>query len=245
MQIIDINARFGSYPSRYKTTSVDDLIADSQAHDVSITCALSTTGVFFSDEEGNSETLEAYGRYSNNLAPIATINPRTCLKPLGMVDSIKKLGFKAVRFFPTVQDWPIDFAPMREILACMGSANLSAIVGCAKHGDSTAIAELVNKHYASSNASVILEGITVETFVEAVSAMRLCKNLGVETHSLHFPDGLTLIRDSMGADRIFFGSGASAQSIGAAISYVSQSQLSDSDKEKVLGGNAFALLGLS
>jgi predicted TIM-barrel fold metal-dependent hydrolase len=214
MAIIDINARFGSYPSRYKTTSADDLAIEAQAHKVDLTCAISTTGSFFSDFEGNAETLDACSRHDGNLIPIATLNPKTTLLPKESVDEIKRSGFKAVRFFPHEQGWPIEYAPLAELLGFLAIAKLPAIVTCAKPGDVTLLTKLVKAHLIDSGVPVILESITVDTFAESLSAMRECENLVVETHSLRFPDGLVLLRDVVGAERILFGSGASAQSIG-------------------------------
>lgn len=245
MPVIDINARFGSYPSRYKTTSAEDLQTDALAHRVERTCVVSTTGAFFNDFEGNAETLDACERFSGSLIPIGTLNPKTTLLPQESVEEIERLGFKALRFFPHEQGWPIDYAPFAEILGCLKDAGLPAIVTCLKPGDVTALARLVSQRLAGTSVSVILESITIDTFAEALSAMRTCENLMVETHSLRFPDGLTLMRGVVGAERILFGSGASAQSIGAALQYVASSQLSDNEKSMVLGGNAQRLLKVS
>ena len=101
------------------------------------------------------------------------------------------------------------------------------------------IGHLPNK---AANWRVVLEGVTPHTLAEVVAALRDAPELMLETHSLHFADGLTRISTIIGAERILFGSGAAAQSLGAALNYVRNSALSNADKEKVLGGNAQALL---
>jgi predicted TIM-barrel fold metal-dependent hydrolase len=244
MQIIDINARFGSYPSRYKTTSADDLVADAQLHKVSKTCVVSTTGAFYNDSEGNMETQNACVKYSDDLTPIATLNPKTSLVPKDSAAAVINGDFKAVRFFPHEQGWPIDFAPFAELLSTIAEANLPTIVNCSKPGDATALAKYASKYFCNGSTPVILESITMDTFAEALSAMRSCKELMIETHAIRFPDGLPLLRDSIGAERILFGSGASAQSLGATLQYVTSSRLSDSEKELVLGRNAVSVLGI-
>ena len=72
--------------------------------------------------------------------------------------------------------------------------------------------------------------------------MRSREQFLIETHRLTTPDGLVKIRDAVGINRIVFGSGGSALSVGAAVSYVNTSSISDTDKEAVFGGTAASLI---
>lgn len=47
-----------------------------------------------------------------------------------------------------------------------------------------------------------------------------------------------MLRDSVGIDRVLFGSNAPGMSLGSALRYVRKSALTAAEQESVLGGNA-------
>ncbi len=241
MAIIDLNTQFGAYPARHRASTYDMLLAEFGAAGVTSGCTCSTVGIYFNDREGNLDTLAAAASAPGKLIPVAVLNPATALDPAATIAEIASGPFRMVRFFPAEQDWPTDFAPFTQSLKALATTSLPVMVSASRRGDATQIARAANA--AGSLRAIVLEGASRDTLAECIAAMRDCPALVLETHALAASDSLPAIRDLVGIERIVFGSGASAMSIGAALSYVNGSSLSQSEKALVLGGNAERILG--
>ncbi len=245
MAVIDINARFGAYPSRHRTASFEEVSSEAEALGIDSSCVCSTTGIFFSAHEGNLQTSNAAASQPQRLIPAATLNPGMSLDAGGAAEEIVAGPFRLARYFPDSQGWPIDFAPFRQSLSRFAERGLPVMITASRCGDATQLVRLIGGLPNKADGwHVILESVTPHTLAEAVAALRDAPDLMLETHSLRFADGLTRISEMIGAERLLFGSGAAAQSLGAALSYVRNSSLSEGDQAKVLGGNAASLLKL-
>jgi len=76
-----------------------------------------------------------------------------------------------------------------------------------------------------------------------VAVMTESPNLMVETHELHVPGVFKMLAEKVGAERIIFGSGAPRRSTASTLNYALNSELSDAEKQLVLGGNIKRILG--
>lgn len=234
MEITDVNTLFGAYPSQRPDSSADALVGTMQAQGVDWCLTLSTWGLFHYDAEGNAETLRAC-RAHDHLIPVATLNPMTYWGQGGVIDSTIEEPFEMFRFFPGRQGWPIDFAPFGDVLARLAALpRMPIMVSVPTPGNATVLARVA----ADYPHPVILEGVSQKTLAEAVSVMRGSDRFLIETHALHAPGTLAILRDSVGIERVLFGSDAPGLSLAAALRSVQNSDLSDADKAAVLSGNA-------
>lgn len=237
MEITDVNTLFGAYPSQHPDTTADSLVNAMERSGVNWCLTLSTWGLFHSDRDGNAETLRAC-RAHQQLLPVATINPREFLGSVSAVEGLLGQGFEMFRFFPNHQGWPIDFAPFRDIVGILAGAGAPAImVEIVKPGDITSLQRLV----ADYAGAVILAGVDRTTLAEAVSVMRSRDSVYLETHGLRVAGALSMIRDTVGIDRVLFGSEAPGSSLAASVRYVRASGLSSDEQDAVLGGNAMRI----
>lgn len=234
MEITDVNTLFGAYPSQHPDSNPESLVAAMQANEVDYCLTLSTLGLFHRDVDGNAETMRAC-RAHDHLIPVATLNPATFWGQPGLIDAITEQPFEMFRFFPQAQEWPLDFAPFSEILSRLAALpRMPIMVSVRRPGDITALARLT----ADYPHPVILEGVSRPTLAEAVTVLRSRAQFFLETHALAVPDALMLLRDTIGVERVLFGSDAPGMSLGAALRAVRRSGLSDAEQGAVLGGNA-------
>jgi predicted TIM-barrel fold metal-dependent hydrolase len=239
MDIIDINTYFGAFPTQHAGSTPESLVAQLDRFGIRQAFTLSTLGMFYSDEAGNAHTREVAEASNRRLLPVATLNPGAHLNdPREMIDQIAAGPFALCRFFPQLQDWPIDYAPFAQTLKYLSERKKAVMVSVGKVGDITTLARIL----PDSTMPVILTRVHGPTLAEALAVMRENSAIHLETHSLLVPDGLTRIKDLVGAERLIFGSGAAARSLSAALMYVQKSSLSDQEKAAVLGGNALRLL---
>ena len=234
MEITDVNTLFGAYPAQHADSSPETLVEAMRAQGVDWCLALSTWGVFHSAAEGNAETMRACQAH-DHLIPVATVNPVHYWGQEGMLEGIAEDAFEMFRFFPHLQGWPLEFAPFLRIIATLGrQARQPIMVSVEQRGEATQLMRLLDDF----SHAVILDGISPETLTEAISLMRVHQNLYVETHALLAPYALPLLRDTVGIERVLFGSDAPGRSPAAALRYVRSSGLSDAAQNAVLAGNA-------
>jgi len=234
MEITDVNTLFGAYPSQHPDTTADTLVAAMQRNGVQWCLTLATWGLFHSQRDGNEETLRAC-RAHQELLPAATINPKEFLGQIKAIENLLAQGFEMIRFFPEHQGWPIEFSPFRDVVSILAGAGAPPVmVDIAVAGDITKLMRIV-EDYAGA---IILAGVDRHTLAEAISVMRSRDKVYLETHALRLTDGLAAIRDSVGVDRILFGSEAPGSSLSAAMRYVRSSNLTPEEQDAVLGGNA-------
>ena len=262
MDILDVNTLFGAYPAQHAESNAEGLSESLTRHGVKRAMTLSTWGVFYNDMAGNQETLAACGQYDGIMYPVGTVNPMTFWDGDEMLKHLSQTSFHMIRFFPHLQGWPIDFAPFARIVKTLSECGKPlmersltmprpargwrlwtdggepVMISAIRPGDATAIARIL----ADYPAPVILEGVGQDNLIEALTILRSHEQFLLETHRLTVPDGLARIRDSVGAQRIVFGSGGPALSAGAALDYVRKSSLSAEEQALVLGGNAAFLL---
>lgn len=234
MEITDVNTLFGAYPSQHPDSNPESLVAAMSSHQVDYCLALSTYGLYYNAKVGNDETLRAC-RTHDHLIPVATLNPATFLGHHRVIEAITSEPFEMFRFFPQEQGWPLDFAPFADVLSLLSTLpRMPTMVSVREPGDITTVARLA----ADYPHPLILEGVSGATIAEAISALRRNSHLYLETHALELPEGLTMLRDSVGIDRVLFGSNAPGMSLGSALRYVRKSALTAAEQESVLGGNA-------
>jgi len=237
VQIIDANTMVGVYPAHKLDMSVERLVRDMDRYRIAASLTLSAVGVFHSCMEGNALTLEA-AKENKRLVPVATVDPRSYFGSAADMQAIRAQGFGAFKFYPAEQGWPIHSAAFGEILKQLAPLKVPVMLNAARPGDPSDAARMVSAY----PAPVILCSVSVDTFSEALAVMAELPNVMLETHDLHVPGAVRMAADRVGADRIVFGSGAPRRSIASSLQYILSSELSDEDKQGVLGGNIRRIL---
>ena len=237
-EIIDANTVFGPWPSVRADMEVERLTTALANHNVSKALAISTIGALHSHNDGNAETIRVCNE-NESLIPVATIDPRGYFGPPSVVATLAEQGFRMFRFFPILQDWSLDLASFGDVLDALSSVNMPVMVQARETGCPSALAgNLIGRQN-----TFILEGVSFENMAETVSVMRKYDNVMADTGELRVPGALRFLVDQIGADRVVFGSGCLRSSLAAALAYIMETEISDDDKAKILGGNMKRLLG--
>jgi predicted TIM-barrel fold metal-dependent hydrolase len=140
---------------------------------------------------------------------------------------------------PNPAGWELANSAFIDALEDLAWNNLPAMVEASECGIPSKLVTAL----ADRKVKFILEGIMFENMSEAVSVLRRADNIMVETSQLRVPGALRFLVDQVGVERVLFGSGCIRSSLAAALAYVNESELSDEQKEAVLGGNAARLFG--
>jgi len=114
-QVIDMNTHFGAYPRMKVDISFEVLEKIIEQNKVAKAVTLSLKGVLYDYVEGNAETLRKCGE-SRDLVPAATIDPRKYTGAVTDISALADQGFRVLRLFPDLQEWPVRFAPVRSII---------------------------------------------------------------------------------------------------------------------------------
>lgn len=239
--VLDMFTLFGPVPPRGGETGTARLQALLERHDIAGAVTLSTRGLYHSAAAGNRETIALCAEAGPKLAPAVVLDPR---QP-GAERTIA--GGRVLCLLPDTQRWPALFAPaadlLRSLVAAGGSAtaNLPLWWEAARPGDATAIAQTLRE--TGYPAPVILGGVTGECLYEAIVAAKGNDRLFIATNGLQGIGEVKTAVDAIGANRVVFGSGAPARSLGSALALVRSAGLSPDAQAAVFGGNARKLLG--
>ena len=238
--ILDGCTLFGPWPQHAADLSVETLISTMAKNGIVRSMATATTGIFFDYRQGNSDTLAAARKHPQQLFPVATLDPRAYPESLDEAEARAGEGFRLFRFFPERQGWPLRFAPFRDLLQKCDSLNVPVAVTTSQAGDITALADEVG----FTRAPLLLSGVTMKNFAEALAVMRSDSKFYVETTGLLAPGALEIVRDTVenGAERMIFSSYSPLRYLATALAPVLSSDLNEAEKALVLGGNLKRLL---
>lgn len=239
-EIVDINTLFGPLPQSNNDLTVESLVELMQHNGVGRACSLSTLGLLLDPIVGNAVTR---GTCADNsaLLPVATFNPTRYFGDKAPLQRLKSDGFSMVRFFPTQQGWPIDYAPFRALVTDLRETGLPLMVDVDRHGDITTLGRVLG----DSPVPVVLAGVTIAFLAEAVTVLRQSPNWFLETSGLLAPGAIQMAVHVVGAERLLFGTNAPAHPVASVLDTLYVAALSDQQRAQILGANARRILALS
>ena len=235
--MIDANTLFGFWQKRRIDLSLEKLLEVMAGHKVEKFLSLSTTGIFYDYEEGNEETLRVSRDYSQ-IVPVATVDPR---RYFGRGDLVKKLsaeGFKAVRLFPDLQSWPLDYEPFLNIVREAEEVKLPLMISVAGLGGITEIAKITDGY----KTSIILIGVNYNQFSEALAVAKNHKNIYLETSLFDTPDAHEIFIREIGAEKLVFGSHSPFHYFSSSFLPLKKAEIGEKEKHLVLEGNIERIL---
>ncbi len=238
MDYLDINTCFGSLPDRTLDVPPHRLIELLEREGISQAVTASLAGAFLGPEEGNTETLEACEDHPQ-LLPAATVDPRSYFGKGDMVLKAREQGFVMLRLFNRFQNWPLDFSPVEVIFEEASEAGLPVMLDTVNYGDITRACQLS----AVTETPVVMVGIDLEKLSEAIVCMTEYPGLYIDTSLAATPDGLKILCEEVGSERILFGTGAAPVSPGSARLTLLTAPLGDEDRRNIASLNALRLLG--
>jgi predicted TIM-barrel fold metal-dependent hydrolase len=237
--IIDINTLFGPWPAAATDLGVDELLEMMKRHGTQSACTLSTVGLLLDHNTGNAATRAACAQHTE-LIPAATINPQAFYGGDGPHAHLKSEGFKLIRLFPCIQGWEPDYAAFTALVKAISVDPVPIMVDVEGPGVATRMVTAMAGH----PVSIILAGVNEASLAEAICLKRAHANVYVETSGLLAAGALKFVVDSVGPERVLFGSGAPARPMAGVLSVLKHSALTDAAQAAVLSSNASRLLGL-
>jgi len=237
VDIVDVNTLFGPLPAASVDLPVDTLLELMQQRQVGTACTLSTLGLLLDPNIGNAATKAACSEHSE-LLPAATLNPAMFFGGDAVVTQLKSEGFRMVRFFPDAQGWPVNYAPFLDLAQRIQAAGLPIMVNIEAPGEVTALSQTLDFF----TGPVILASLDPPHLAEALAVLRKRANWHLEISGLLSPGALKLVVDSVGAERLLFGSGAPSLSLTAVLNTVRYAELSDTARGQLFSANARRLL---
>jgi hypothetical protein len=238
-EIIDINTLFGPIPTTSADMPVEELVALMQKHRVGAACTLSTLGLLLDAGVGNSVTRATCAEHKA-LRPVATLNPTAFFGDATPLLRLRAEGFVMLRFFPTAQGWPVNYAPFRALLRRLDEMRLPNMIEIQATGEITTLATELEGNLLP----LILEGVTTHTLAEAIAVLRQRTNWYLETSRLLAPGQIKLVVDTLGAERLLFGSRAPSNAIASGLGTLQHAGLAPDAYNLILHGNAHRILHL-
>jgi hypothetical protein len=236
-EIWDANVCFGTLPFKDVDCSLATTLDMLARAGITRAAACSLKGVYYDSHDGNEETVAAAGAVGAHgcvpLLPVATIDPRRMIGCLDEVALRAGQGCRALRLFPDIQGWPVNFLPLRPILEQAQKYVLAVMLPATMAGLATQALEALR----GLDLPLILIGAGYGTMAETIAAARARDNTYIETHRLVTPDGIDVVAQAVGYQRLVFGSGAAEVYPGSALALVKHSRLSPAQRRDVLCDN--------
>ena len=236
--MIDACTIFGFWPKKRIDSSLEGLLKIMETHGVERFLSLSTTGIFYDDEEGNEETLRK-SRECPQIIPAATVDLR---KYSGVGNRVKELlgkGFRIVRLFPDLQSWPLDYEPFLRVLEQAGKIRMPLMVPVSGLGQATQIGRLAGRF----GVTVVLVGVNYGLYAEALAVMRRRGNVYIESAKFNTPDAFEVFVREVGARRIVFASHSPFSYFSSAFLPLERAEIGEEEKSLILKGNIERVLG--
>ncbi len=165
---------------------------------------------------------------------MGTIDLRRFVGYRDIVARLTAAGVKLWRLFPDQQGWTVDMAGFRRVLSALEDAGAILFV----MGQASAVARAT----AGARLPVIL-GHHFSQMGDLLAVLEEGAGFYLSTRHLHGPGALEIMAETIGVERLIFGSGAALASPGSALNRVRTSRLTPEQQAAVLGGNLRRLLG--
>jgi len=240
MEIIDANTIFGVWPKREMDVSIERLLTIMKENKVAKSLSVSIKGILYDYGEGNAETLKI-SKNCSRVIPVATCDLRKYYGKKGFVKKVVESGFKALRLFPDLQGWPINYEPFYDLWDEMQSfASIPLIITAAGSGFITALSKLSN----NGKVAVIINSVAYDLFAEALAVLKKHACFYLDTAFIDTPDGHEIFAREIGADRLVFGSYSPMNYFRSSFANLERANLKDEEKLLIASGNIKRMLGV-
>lgn len=237
-EIIDANTMLGIHPEHRLDMSTQCLILQMQKHGIDRSLVISTVGAYHAFQSGNALTIEAF-REDSRLIPVATLNPASYFGDGSDLACICECGFRIFKFFPALQRWEMNSSVFGRILGCLASMKMPIVIDTDRPSDLACIRSLAGQY----PSPIVLSRVPTNLLSEVIAMMQERQSIYLQTDDIHVTGGMEFIRKKLGPERIIFGSGSPRHSVASSLAYVQNAELSETDKNMILGENIRRILG--
>jgi predicted TIM-barrel fold metal-dependent hydrolase len=166
--------------------------------------------------------------------------------PQTFVQQMEEADVRAVKLFPRTHAYQVDEPTLGELCSVLSEAGklliLDAGEGAHAQIDWPELSWICETY---PRLNVLVHNIKWGMTRHLVPIADRFANLHIEFSNYQGNRMLEFWSDRIGHERLLFGSGALAKSMGAARAYIDYSDLTDDQRQAIAGGNLMRLLGLS
>ena len=236
--IIDVDTIFGFWPKDNIDISLEKLLSVMEKQEVSQALAVSARAIFHDFVEGNDEVYRV-SKAHPQIVPVAVVDLR---KHFGCLDEVKKRkeqGFKLFRLYPNIH-FPINYLPLFRFMDELNKQRMPVMINVEQMGDITQLASIV----ADLEIPIILDSCSWNNMAEAIVLSEDNPHVYIVSGRLFLSQGVEGLVGEIGAERLLFGSYAPLHCFSSSFKCVMEADISESDKAKILSGNAKRILEL-
>ena len=235
--LIDVNASFGGRESiqHFRTETLLEQLDR-------IPCGLAFVSCnhgAIDPGRGNDQVLALCQHPERSgLRPVCAIHPRDTVLWRGEVDRCFAAGCRVYRLYPRQGDWPIDSVFLDQIVARLKGTGSVLMIEATTPG----LPSLVAARTADARIPVIFTEARYFPLSELLAVAETYPHIFIETSRITSPEGIELCVETIGADRLVFGSGAARYPAWVAWQTLERAAISPADRETIAWRNAARLL---
>lgn len=245
-EIVDVHAHIGTTVSSGVGQTVDEWLQTMDR--VGIATSVLSVAAGGAQSRGLDDT-----RHANDvLAAACRDHPGRFLAALGSVEVrhgeagivevsrvMDELAFAGLAFHATFEGFSVDSSAFDAVLAALGDREAVILVHCTADAKaSPAAIALVAKRYPRLRFVLGHPVFTPAQREDAIEQLRTTANLWLDIAYQDSPQTTTEFVHALGADRVLFGSDAPFFDPARVIASIEAADISDAEREAILGGNA-------
>ena len=248
MLIIDSHAHVGfshkQYPLYIRT--LDKMIQVMDGFGIQQACVSSLKAIQYDYREGNRELKREIERYPGRFIPFCVVHPRDWRYAADELRTcVAEWGWKGLKLHPVDQCFPADCLSAKDIVGLAGELRVPVAVHSSMD-DCSNPARIGNLARQFPNVTFFMVHMGKMLYwTDALEQAVEHPNIVLDTTDAMFADGLVETCVSrVGAERIVCGTNLPISYPGPNLKRIEIARISDSDKEKILGGNMKRILRL-
>jgi predicted TIM-barrel fold metal-dependent hydrolase len=248
MAIIDFSAYFGLWPYwKIKNTTQAEMIALLDRIGIDQAVVASTRSIYFEVRQGNEDVAQFASQSNGRVHAFAVINPVDEKNACNILKSAHQAGMRGFRLFPQQHRYHLDDDPcLNEVLALGQDLGMTVVIPIRVilHWGlpQLDVREINTVAQNFPRLNVIIGGVNYGEFRDALAVMRRYENVGFETSCMQMVNGIETLVNKVGAERVYMGTGLPLMYPFPGIYKIQKAQISDRERELILGGNAERIL---
>ena len=249
--VFDANVRLGRrHDKRVSVDTVDGTLKAMEKAGIERALVYSFHAAYWDSGEGNQLLLDMIRGHAN-LVPQLVASPLDDLDTLAAL--VRENGVRSIRMLPMRPHYPFRDWMVKPLLDWMAAehiplwlpveypSHVEEILGNAYDLDPSEVHDTLKAH---PDVTAVLTGVRYDDFVWAVFLLKSLPNLYLELSHFVMTDGLAMVIDAVGEDRIVFGSSFPELAMGPQLFGVHRYGFSETSLRAICAGNLERILGM-